>query len=533
MSIYSTDEVIVFPDFPQDRESSISVLIVDDELHWRVANRRELIDQFQDLPNDDLQIVEASNVSEMFNALKNHSFHLILLDCDLGLKPSGQRVNGLDLIPEVINMQPTANILVVTGDDSTKSVVRAIQAGAKGFLEKKTNPEYIKYRRVQIKSAIEEAKKELKFLRTASNSKSPNRKYICKSPAMKKVEYTLENLAHVSIPVLISGESGLGKTATAKRLSELRAFVLKQPDRPFLNVNISALETTLLSSTLFGHEKGAFTGATQTTQGLFQIANGGDLFLDEIGDATPELQAKLLKVIEEREFRRVGGKTTLYTNARLIFATNKNLKKMVEEGSFREDLYARISSFEVTLPSMKDRRMDIAGICAVLIEKLCSDTTDKKFDYSELPTDLKEYLHRPEIPLNIRGLENDLSRIMVMCPKGRDDSIDFRSWKSALGLSKRSVFRSDYSKKPLNQKYLSNMDFDFFSDPEFPGLSEVSELFEKRLLLDAQKTFKHSIKIANVMKISQAKLHRKLKKYGINPREIQKKGNLDVHSTNR
>ncbi|MCY4524499.1 MAG: sigma 54-interacting transcriptional regulator, partial [Halobacteriovoraceae bacterium] len=318
-----------------------------------------------------------------------------------------------------------------------------------------------------------------------------------------------------SSPVLFLGESGVGKTAAAKRLGRLRAEFLNQKNRPFFNINMANIPADLADSILFGHERGAFTGADKAKQGLFELANGGDLFLDEIGEASLEIQAKLLKVIEEKEFCRVGGDKTFRSYAGVIFATNGDIKEMVRTKKFREDLYARICTFDITLPSLKDRKEDIPYICESIIEELHKEHKNKRFSYSDFPDSLKEYLHRDHISFNIRGIRNDIERLMIGLKKDNTGRVVFSNWKSVLGLSKRSVF---HSKRPVD--YLSYSDFEtlptsFLSGKNFPGIKKAKELFEEKVLREAASQCQTKKSMAKLLGLAESNTISKMNKYRI------------------
>jgi DNA-binding NtrC family response regulator len=292
-----------------DQGFAVSVLIVDDEKACRFANRILTEEAFakSKIESSELNIKEASSVDEALYLLSVERFNIVLLDRDLGQDHEGKSVDGIEHIPEIRNVQPTAQILVITGHDDTKLAVRAMQLGAAGYLVKSDSDSARAYREEQLLLALQRSKAEIEERRSILASVKPLTDYVCKSPAMQSLEIKLQSLAQYPVAALFLGDSGLGKTSAAKRLCELRAKYLKQVDRPFLNINISGLQDSLADSILFGHEKGAFTGADRMRQGYFELANGGDLFLDEIGDASMELQKRLLKVIDEREFERVGG----------------------------------------------------------------------------------------------------------------------------------------------------------------------------------------------------------------------------------
>ncbi len=500
----------------ENTDPKVSALIIDDEESALKINRMSVMDLLErsKLSPDEVRVHLASNINDAFSVLRRHTLHVILLDRDLGLDDSGKNVDGMDYIQEMLDIQPSAQILVVTGHDDTRLAVEAIQRGACGYIVKSTSSDYLEYRNHQILKALRKAKLELQRAQEKMLDKIPMGEYVCKSPAMRGIEIQLKTLAQYSTPVLFLSESGLGKTVMAKRLGHLRAEFLQQKNRPFFNINMANIPKDLADSTLFGHERGAFTGADTAKQGLFELANGGDLFLDEIGEASLEVQAKLLKVIEEREFCRVGGNKNFATTARIILATNKNLKKMVEKKEFREDLYARICTFDITLPPLEERKEDIPYICQSIINDLQKDNLRKPFSYEDLPHDLKEYLHRDNIPFNIRGIRNDLERLMISSKSDKNGALDFSNWKNILGVSKRSVF---HSKKPT--EYIEYSDFENlptrFLTEKFPGIKEFKRLFEKKLMEEASLKCQTKKEMAQLLGISESNILSKMDKYSV------------------
>lgn len=492
-----------------DNDYSVSVLVVDDEDHARQANENLLKNQFKKISNNQLNIKKTVTMAEALSLLSSETFHVVLLDKDL--KEGKKTLNGISYIPEIKNIQPCVQIIVITAHDDTKFAVEAIKMGACGYLEKRIDPEYQFYREAQIQQALIRAKSEIEQMRreASTSQKDVPENYVCNSPVMKRLDMQLRTLAEFSSPVLFLGDTGLGKTVSARRLSILRSQFLGQNNRPFIAVNSAAISSSLAESLIFGHEKGAFTGATESKQGFFEQANGGDLFLDEIGDANMEIQTKLLKIVEEGTFRRVGGTREFKTSARILFATNKDIKQMVRDGTFREDLYARIAALIVQLPPLNERKQDIPGICRSLIKTITKDTTSRKFMFEDLPEDLKKYLCRDNIPYNIRGIYFDLSRLMVMSPLNRSESINFDGWKSTLGVS-RAVLRkksdcldySDLLNRPTN-----------FLNGEFPGLKKTTMLLEKRIIEEAMKIHDKPSHIAKILKLSPSNAIAKVRKY--------------------
>ena len=307
------------------------------------------------------------------------------------------------------------------------------------------------------------------------------------SNAMKEVYRLIEQVSNSNATVLLRGESGTGKDLVAHAIhyNSLRA------DKPFVKVNCAALPDTLLESELFGHEKGAFTGASERKLGRFERAHGGTIFLDEIGDFSLNLQVKLLRVIQFKEFERVGGLETIKTNVRIVVATHKNLEEQIKEGLFREDLYYRINVFPIYMPPLRDRKDDIMLLADYFLEKTAAENNK---DISRISTPAIEMLTRYHWPGNIRELENCIERAVLLC---NDDVIRSEHLPPSLQMIKKDeavVKRS---------------------------LTEIIENKERELIVDAIKKFDgHQRKTARELGISERVLGYKIKKYNIHPKYI-------------
>jgi Nif-specific regulatory protein len=307
------------------------------------------------------------------------------------------------------------------------------------------------------------------------------------SNAMKEVYRLIEQVANSNATVLLRGESGTGKDLVAHAIhyNSLRA------EKPFVKVNCTALPDTLLESELFGHEKGAFTGASERKLGRFEIAHGGTLFLDEIGDFSLNLQVKLLRVIQFKEFERVGGLETIKTNVRIVVATHKNLEEQIKEGLFREDLYYRINVFPIYMPPLRDRKDDIMLLADHFLEKTAAENNK---DISRISTPAIEMLTRYHWPGNIRELENCIERAVLLC---NEDVIRSEHLPPSLQMIKKD---ESVARRTLN---------------------EIIENKERELIVDALKKFDgHQRKTARELGVSERILGYKIKKYNIHPKYI-------------
>lgn len=488
---------------------NLKILIIDDELHAQMSNERIVRKLCATNSISEPSITIASNLTELKLALSADEYHLVLLDRDLGEDEKGHEVDGINQIPFILEVQPHARVIMVTGYKDSKLAIRALEQGATDFITKAENEDERKYRDSRILKAIREAKFELETLRRKYIDQNFSNGYVCKSEAMKLLDMNLQQLAEVPTPVLLLGESGLGKTHTAKRLHELTKKIKGKSDRPFANININALSDNLLMSELFGHEKGAFTGANETKKGLFEICRNGDLFLDEIGDASPVVQGALLKVICEKEFNRVGSDTAIKTNARLIFATNKDLEFMMKAGQFRTELYGRMCSAKIQMPSLNDRKEDIPSICQNLTDFL-KEESGKNISYSDFPATLQKYFQRDHVPFNVRGIKSDLERIMIYSPTKTDSKLDYRGWRKILSSETDTV---NPKSKTQNLDNIMELLVERMSSEDWPGLHGIKDQLEEKILLRVQEKFSTNKTRAKVLGVSESLACMKMKKF--------------------
>ncbi len=346
------------------------------------------------------ELKQAETGEEGLKLFKEFQPDLTLLDVKL------PDVNGLEVLRQIRQTGKNAAVVVMTAFDDMKTTVEAIKAGAFEYLVKPLD--YLELdltidKAFQLK-ALEE---KVSYLIEEKQKEYQIDNIIGRSPQMREVFKMIGSVANTRTNVLIQGESGTGKELVAKAIHYNSPF----RDEPFIVINCSAISDTLLESELFGHVKGAFTDAVSETRGKFEIAGKGTLFLDEIGDISPNLQSKLLRVIETRDFMKVGGEKILKTEARIIAATNQNLKELVNQGKFREDLYYRLKVVEITLPPLRDRREDIPELVAYLLEKI---NRELKKNVRKVPPEVMEYLVKQPWKGNVRELENALTRAVIL-----------------------------------------------------------------------------------------------------------------------
>ncbi len=315
------------------------------------------------------------------------------------------RMDGIELMEKVKAKYPDSEVLIITGYGSVSSAVEAMKKGAFDYITKPFDLDDLVIRVKKIEQ-MKMLKLENIALRTYFDI-DKKITVIAKSDSMKEVLNTIENVKDSDSNVLLTGETGVGKSLIAKAMH----FTSKRMSRPFLSLNCATFTEELLSSELFGHEKGAFTGAIAEKRGLVEIADTGTLFLDEITELTPSLQAKLLKVVDEGEFYRVGGTKPLKVDVRFISATNQNLKALISEGRFREDLYYRLNIIEIFISPLRDRKEDIKPLSAHFLQKHLPESNKKIKGFTE---EAMEILQSYSFPGNIRELENIVERAIII-----------------------------------------------------------------------------------------------------------------------
>lgn len=370
-----------------------SILIIEDD-----ALVRKTLSSQMSKRGFDVSTTETGE--EGVKAFNENCPDLVLLDVRL------PDIDGLEVLRKIKERNRKSIILVMTAYDDMKTTVEAIKLGAFEYLVKPLNAteldltidKALQVRALEDKVSylVEERQKEY----TIDN-------IVGRSPQMRNVFKLIGSVANTRTNVLIQGESGTGKELVAKAIHYNSPY----RDEPFIVINCSAISDTLLESELFGHVKGAFTDAVCETKGKFEIAGKGTLFLDEVGDVSPNLQSKLLRVIETRDFMKVGGEKVLKTEARIIAATNQNLKGLIEKGTFREDLYYRLKVVEIALPPLRERREDIADLVAYLIEKI---NRQLRKNVRKVPPDVMKHLSNLPWKGNVRELENALTRAVIL-----------------------------------------------------------------------------------------------------------------------
>jgi DNA-binding NtrC family response regulator len=329
---------------------------------------------------------------------------LVIIDLNLPGK------SGLELIDELQERNVESTLVVLTGNATIDSAIKATRRGVFDYLEKPVDGERL---RTIADKAVERStlRKELALLRREAMRQGKLQRLVGRAPKMQEMYRLIDQIAPTSASVLITGESGTGKEVIARTLHRLSP---RHP-RPFVAINCAAIPETLLESEIFGHEKGAFTGATSARAGCFEQAHEGTLFLDEIGEMPVDLQSKLLRVLEDQKVRRVGGEKEIHVDARVIAATNANVKAVLGSGKFREDLYFRLNVFTLEIPPLRDRREDIPTLAEHFLHEFVSENQSHCAGISE---EALEILRGHDWPGNVRELRNAIQRAAILCNEG-------------------------------------------------------------------------------------------------------------------
>jgi len=354
---------------------------------------------------DEYDIHLAQDQRSALEVQKRIKPQVVTLDLGLPPQPQGSQV-GMDLLGKILQMEPSSKVVVVTGNDERENALRAISHGAWDYYQKPINIEELKLilKRAFHVSALE---KENLARETELAEKGGLDDLIGNSPEINKVFGKIRKVASADVSVLILGESGTGKELIAKSIH----IQSHRREKPFVAINCSAIPETLLEAELFGHEKGAFTGAHMMRKGKVEFADGGTLFLDEIGELPPLLQVKILRFLQERTFERIGGRESLTVDVRIIAATQKNLEEAISKREFREDLYYRLSVVRIDVPPLRERGSDVLLLANHFRKKSCEEMKRPvaKFDLSAIGA-LREY----GWPGNVREVENRVKRAVVM-----------------------------------------------------------------------------------------------------------------------
>ncbi len=456
------------------------ILIVDDDRAFRVATRTFLNDE-------GYEIELAKDGSTALELLSTRQVDLVLTDMLM------ENMTGLTLLTHIQDRFPDLPVIMVTGYGSIQTAVEAMRQGAADYLTKPFNNDEL---RIKIRRALALVKQEREIvaLREELASRYSFGSIVSRSERMRGVIAQIRQVADTDVTVLIQGESGTGKELVARALH----FNSARRADPFVATNCSALSESLLESELFGYEKGAFTGATRQRVGRFEEAHSGTLFLDEIGDISPTVQKKLLRVLQEKVFERVGSNSPITVNTRVVASTNRNLEAMVQEGDFREDLFYRLNVFPITLPPLRERLEDIPLLVEHFLAKHAELSGGRvRHVAPTVLSDMMNYTWRG----NIRELENLVKRAIITCTGETITSIDLPLVALQNQKAKAESPGSDSMLTPYKEY-----------------LSAVTRDAEEKYLIRMLKSHKGNINlIARLMDVDRKTIYRKLTEYSLDP----------------
>jgi DNA-binding NtrC family response regulator len=468
-------------------ESGPPVLIVDDEKNIRRTLRMVL-------EGEDYTVFEAADARQAETVLAREQIDLVLLDVRLG------EDNGLELLGRIkargsddesapAGHDPDIPVVMISGHATIDDAVQATRLGAFDFMEKPLDRNRVV---VTARNALERRRmsREVSKLRQAVDSRY---ELLGSTPVMAELRRQIVKVAPTRSRVLITGESGTGKELIARAIHRNSAAA----DRAFVKVNCAAIPPELIESELFGHERGAFTGAVAKKRGLFEVADGGTIFLDEIGDMALSAQAKVLRVLQTGEFTRVGGEKSLKTDCRVVAATNRDLEQMVHEGTFREDLYFRLSVVPIRSPGLRERADDLPLLIESFIHECCDENG---FAYKPIDEPVIVRLKQYDWPGNVRELRNVVERLVIMS----DDTITERDLPPYLGGPRQPSASSESA---------GSLDVTRFGDKT---LREFREEAETSFIRHKLGEFDWNIsRTAQALGIERTNLHKKLRQLGI------------------
>lgn len=456
---------------------SASILVVDDE--------EAIVSSLGSILQDEgYEVAVAKSGVEALKIYTVDPPDLMLLDIWM------PEMDGLETLRRVKELVPTAQVMVMSGHGSIETAVKAIKLGAYDYIEKPLSLENVTLR---VKHALEQFRleEENRSLRTKVQRKF---ELVGQSPAMQQLRQLIDTAGPTNSRVLVGGENGTGKELVARAIHLQSA----RADRPFVAVNCAAIPETLIESELFGHEKGSFSGATSMKRGQFEQADGGTLFLDEIGDMSLNTQAKVLRALQEQQFNRVGGTKLLKVDVRVLAASNKDLMKEIEKGTFREDLYYRLNVVPIVVPPLRERREDIPLLIRHFM-KLHAE--EQGLRTKEVTPEAMAVFQQYEWPGNIRELRNLIERLMIMVP---GNVIDGAQATMTLQVKAPGAVAAA---TPVVQTAASPL----FTQP-FDSLRDARNAFEKEYI--ARKLREHHWNISRTaedLKIERSHLHRKIK----------------------
>lgn len=451
-----------------------SILIVDDEDSIRLSLEGILEDE-------GFKTAFAATGEECLQIIQGEDPDLVLLDIWM------PGINGLETIKRIKQLRPEQLVIMMSGHGSIETAVKATRLGAFDFIEKPLSLEKVL---LSIQNALKIG--QLVAENQALKEKiSRDYQMIGSSKAIEQLKQQIKLAAPSSGWVLISGENGTGKELVARAIHQQS----KRADKPFIEVNCAAIPEELIESELFGHEKGAFTGATAARKGKFDQANGGTLFLDEIGDMSLKTQAKILRILQEQKFDRVGGNRTINVDVRVIAASNKDLLTEIKAGNFREDLYFRLNVLPFSVPPLRQRKDDIPQLCRHFLQYFCGKESRA---IKTMSNEALEALLNYDWPGNVRELKNLIERLVIMT---HDQTIQLSDLPLSIYKGKGVTAEDNFNKMVLPDSY-----------------REAKELFERQFLIEKLRKSNWNVsKTAELIGLERSNLHRKIKAYQIEP----------------
>lgn len=447
-----------------------SILIVDDE--------PSIVQSLTGLLSDEgFTTLSAFNGYEALKLIETESPDLVMLDIWM------PGIDGIETLKEIKKDHPFLQVIIITGHGTIETAVKAIKLGAYDLIEKPLSIDKVI---VAINNALnyrrlEEENRYLRKKTLEKNSITGN------SPAVITLKQQVAMAAPTDSWILITGENGVGKELVARTIHQLS----HRADQPMIDVNCAAIPEELIESELFGHEKGAFTGATEKKRGKFELTGNGTIFLDEIGDMSLKTQAKILRVLQERQFQRVGGTRTIRIDFRVVAASNKDLEKEIESDHFREDLYYRLNVIPIYVPALKERITDIPLLVQTFLEENSRQTREKSKTMTEAALDL---LNRYAWPGNVRELKNLVERLAIMVAK---DIIDV-----------------DDLPAPYNPETLSDTQSPLANLMSMEGFRDARAVFEKTFIQSKLRENDENItRTAEAIGVDRSYLHKRLKRF--------------------
>jgi DNA-binding NtrC family response regulator len=455
------------------------VFVTDDDRAFRVATLTLLEDE-------GYEVGVAASGREALTELGRGEFDLVLSDMVMG------EMSGIELLREIKKRWPGLPVIMVTGFGSIPTAVEAMRLGAVDYLTKPANNEEL-LMKIRRALDIQRMDRELQMLREELRGTYSYGSIVSRSEKMRDILRQIRQVVDTDVTVLIEGESGTGKELVARSLH----YNSKRRDAPFVALNCSAVPENLLESELFGYEKGAFTGAVRTRAGRFEEAHTGTLFLDEIGDLAPGVQTKLLRVIQEKSFERVGGNTQIKVDTRLVAATNRNLELMVAQGDFRDDLYYRLNVFPVRLPPLRERLEDLPLLAEHFLQRHADLAGGRVKGFAPtVLTSMMNYTWRG----NIRELENLVKRAIIKCPGDTITSVELPTPQAELSTVPGPSLEID------------------LHTPYKDYLSAIVRHTEQDYLVRMLRLCKGNInQVAKQMGVDRKTIYRKLSEYSIDP----------------